>query len=402
VFADCSFLPNLRQILDALFMPLRPFFGKFSLAIVLILSFFLQSRPASADELHQEYNSKEIMLHHVLDQYTWEFFKKADGTPFKVELPRILYDKQHGKLAFFKTTEDALEVGFTEATEFNPEAKHGDLLSPGGRAELDVYKKELEKTTDPEVKKHLKDRVEETIGKYSPIDFSITKNVIFMFLAAILLLIVFISAAKGYKKNEGKAPKGIQAAMEPVVVFVREEIAKENIPVMYERFMPLLLTMFFFILFLNLLGMVPFSSNVSGNISFTLSLALVTLFTVNLRANKAYWKHILWPPVPHAVKVLMVPLEIIGIFTKPFALTIRLFANITGGHIIMVSLIGLIFIFGKMGEHLITGYTVGVLSSLFIVAISCLELFVALLQAYVFTLLTAVFIGQAVAVEEHH
>jgi ATP synthase subunit 6 len=387
-------------------MLLRPFFGKFSLAIALFLSFFLQSHPVAADELHKEYDSKETMMHHILDQYEWEFFKKQDGTPVKLELPRIIYQKAHdnqeGKLVFFKSTEDALEAGFTEAREFNHDAKHGDVLAPGGKEQLESLTEELKKTTDPTQKKNLEAAIDKTLSKYSPIDFSITKNVVFMFIAAILLLIVFISVARGYKKNQGKAPKGIQAFMEPVVVFVREEIAKENIPNMYERFMPLLLTMFFFILFLNLLGMVPFSSNVSGNISFTLSLALVTLVIVHLRANKAYWKHIIWPPVPHGVKLLMVPLEIIGIFTKPFALTIRLFANITGGHIIVISLLGLMFVFGKMGEQLVTGYTVGILSSLFIVAISCLELFVALLQAFVFTLLTAVFIGQAVAVEEHH
>ncbi|MGZ5282523.1 MAG: F0F1 ATP synthase subunit A, partial [Bacteroidia bacterium] len=137
-------------------------------------------------------------------------------------------------------------------------------------------------------------------------------------------------------------------------------------------------------------------------ISVTLALSLVTLIAVNFSANKAYWKHILWPPVPHAIKLIMVPLEILSIFTKPFALTIRLFANITGGHVIMVSLLGLIFIFGKMGQNVTAGWGVGFFSTMFIVAISLLELFVAVLQAFVFTMLTAVFIGQATAEEEHH
>src|SRR6185437_949190 len=267
---------------------------------------------------------------------------------------------------------------------------------------LDALEKELAKTTDPKVSANLHKRINEVYSEYDPLDFSITKNVVFMFIAAILLLVIFLNVAKAYTKNKGKAPKGVQALMEPVVVYIRDEVGKENIPNMYERFMPLLLTMFFFILFLNLLGLVPFSSNVSGNISFTLTLALVTLFVTNIRANKAYWKHIFWPPVPHFMKIIMVPLEIVSIFTKPFALTIRLFANITGGHIVVISLISLIFIFGKMGEAVTTGFSVGILSTLFVIAIGLLEIFVALLQAFVFTLLTAVFIGQAVAEEEHH
>jgi len=386
-------------------MPLSTFFKKFSLAFCLFAALFLKSSAVSANELTtkpEAFDSKEATFHHVLDAYEWLFFKMPDGTPVEILLPRIFYDKINHKLVFFKSTEDAREVGFTDALPYNPDAKHGDLLLPGAKERLDVFEKELAKTTDPTVYKNLQKRIDETLGEYNPIDFSISKNVVFMFIAAILLLIVFLNVAKGYKKNKGKAPTGIQAMMEPVVVYIRDEVAKENIPNMYERFMPLLLTMFFFILFLNLLGMVPFSSNVSGNISFTLTLALVTLVITNIRANKAYWKHIFWPPVPHFMKIIMVPLEIVSIFTKPFALTIRLFANITGGHIIVISLLSLIFIFGKMGEAATAGFSVGILSTVFIIAISCLELFVALLQAFVFTLLTAVFIGQAVAEEEHH
>jgi ATP synthase subunit 6 len=384
-------------------MSLRPFFRKFSLLTVIFFSFFLQTSQASATAINENpYNAKEATMHHVLDQYEWEFFKRQDGTPIKIELPRIIWDQKAGGLVFFKTTDDAREAGFTNAVDFNEDAKHGDLLLPGGRERLQPLKEELAKTTDPDVQKNLKKSINQKVSEYTPFDFSITKNVIFMFGTAILLMIVFLSVARGYKKNKDQAPKGIQAFFEPIVVFVREEIAKQNIPTMWERFMPLLLTMFFFIMFLNVIGLVPFSGNVSGNISFTLSLALVALIVTTAVAGKAYWKHILWPPVPHALKPLMIPLEILGIFTKPFALTVRLFANITGGHIMMVSLIGLVFIFGKMGQNVGTGFTVGILSTAFMVAISCLELFVALLQAFVFTLLTAVFIGQAVAVEEHH
>jgi len=386
-------------------MPLSTFFRKFSIALCVFAAVFLKTYAACANDLDpksEPFDSKEITFHHVLDQYEWEFFKKPDGTPVAIMLPRIIYDKHVHKLAFFKSTEDAREVGFSDAIDYNPDAKHGDLLLPGAKPLLDALEKELAKTTDPKVSANLHKRINEVYSEYDPLDFSITKNVVFMFIAAILLLVIFLNVAKAYTKNKGKAPKGVQALMEPVVVYIRDEVGKENIPNMYERFMPLLLTMFFFILFLNLLGLVPFSSNVSGNISFTLTLALVTLFVTNIRANKAYWKHIFWPPVPHFMKIIMVPLEIVSIFTKPFALTIRLFANITGGHIVVISLISLIFIFGKMGEAVTTGFSVGILSTLFVIAIGLLEIFVALLQAFVFTLLTAVFIGQAVAEEEHH
>jgi F-type H+-transporting ATPase subunit a len=216
------------------------------------------------------------------------------------------------------------------------------------------------------------------------------------------MLIIFISIARAYAKRPDTAPKGTQSFFEPIIQFVRDEIAKENIPGNYERFMPLLLTMFFFIWFLNTLGLIPFSANVTGNISVTATLALVTLIVTNVVANKAYWKHIFWPPVPLGVKPILIPVEMIGILTKPFALTIRLFANMTAGHVIMISLLGLIFIFGKMGHNPGAAWGTGVFSTAFILFTSSLEVFIALLQAYVFTMLTSVFIGQAVAEEEHH
>jgi F-type H+-transporting ATPase subunit a len=166
--------------------------------------------------------------------------------------------------------------------------------------------------------------------------------------------------------------------------------------------MPLLLNLFFFIWFLNMAGMIPFSGNVTGNISVTLALSLVSLVVIAASANKGYWKHIFLPPVPHGVKPILIPVEIIGIFTKPFALTIRLFANMTAGHVMMISLLSLIFLFGKMGAAPGIAWGTGVFSTLFILFISLLELFVAALQAYVFTMLTAVFIGQAIANHNHN
>lgn len=373
-------------------MLLKGFFGQKFFLIALFLLFSANFSIASEAPAHgseEKFNVKETTFHHLLDNYDWEFYTKTDGTPVKLSLPRILYHNSTG-LKFFPSTDAAIAAGYVDAHHYNHDAKHGDLLVPEAKNALGH--------SDA----HGTDAHAADFSAYMPWDFSITKNVVFMFIASIILILVFTAVARGYKKNEGRAPKGIQSFFEPIVVFVRDDIARPNITHHYERFMPLLLTMFFFIWFLNVMGMMPFSSNVTGNISVTLALSLITLVAVNFSANKAYWKHIFWPPVPHGIKLIMVPLEVLSIFTKPFALTIRLFANITGGHVIMVSLLALIFIFGKMGQNATAGWGVGFFSTLFIVAISLLELFVAVLQAFVFTMLTAVFIGQATADEEHH
>jgi F-type H+-transporting ATPase subunit a len=213
---------------------------------------------------------------------------------------------------------------------------------------------------------------------------------------------MFINIARAYKKRPDQAPKGSQSFFEPIIEFVREEIAAPNLYNKTDKYMPLLLSLFFFIWFLNMAGMIPFSGNVTGNISVTLSLALISLAYIVASANKGYWKHIFLPPVPHGVKPILIPVEIIGVFTKPFALTIRLFANMTAGHVMMISLLALIFLFGKMGASPGIAWGTGIFSSLFIIFISVLELFVAALQAYVFTMLTAVFIGQAIENHNHN
>ncbi|GAA4324806.1 F0F1 ATP synthase subunit A [Mucilaginibacter gynuensis] len=226
-------------------------------------------------------------------------------------------------------------------------------------------------------------------------DFSFTKNVASMWLSIILLFIIFFSVASTYKKRVGKAPKGLQSFLEPIIVFVRDDIARPNIGYKYQRFMPLLLTMFFFIWINNLIGLIPFfpgGSNLTGNISLTLVMSAITLIVVNVNGNKYYWKHIFLPDVPFWLYPIMWPVELIGIISKPFALMIRLFANITAGHIIVLSLISLIFVFKSVA--------IAPVSVAFVVFMDVLELLVALLQAFIFTLLTALFIGTAV--EEHH
>ncbi len=236
-------------------------------------------------------------------------------------------------------------------------------------------------------------------------DFSITRNVFTMLLTVLLLFLLFRAAARTAIARKGKAPKGLQNFLEPFVIFIRDEVAKPNIGPRYEKYMPYLLAVFFFILGLNLIGQVPFfpgSANVTGNISVTMVLAIFTFLISTLSANKHFWEHTLWMPgVPPVLKILILtPVEVLGLFLRPFTLLLRLFANIAAGHIVIISFVGLIFIFGKGGESLsgsISGIIASVPLTLFMMA---LELLVAFLQAFIFTMLSAVYIGTAV--EEPH
>lgn len=232
-----------------------------------------------------------------------------------------------------------------------------------------------------------------------PLDFSLTQNVASMLMSVVLLFLLFLPVAKKYKKQGVEsAPKGRQNFLEIFVLFVRDEIARPNIgEKKYARYMPFLLTIFFFIWINNLIGLVPFfpgASNVSGNIAFTAVLAIITYLVTQFSGNKDYWKHILLPPVPKALYPIMIPVEIIGTLTKPFALTIRLFANITAGHIVVLAFMGIIFSAKNIGW---AGLSVPM--GLFI---SVLELLVAFLQAFIFTMLSALFIGTAVEEHAHH
>jgi len=227
------------------------------------------------------------------------------------------------------------------------------------------------------------------------IDFSITKNVAAMFIAVFLLLWIMLSVAKHYTVNKNKAPKGLNNLIESLIIFIRDEVAKPSIGPKYEKFLPYLLTIFFFIFFNNILGLVPFfpgGANVTGNIAITLVLALFTFFITSFNGNKNYWGHIFMPPgVPKGLWILLVPIEIIGMLNKPIVLMIRLFANITAGHILILSLISLIFILKSV---FVAGIAIP-----FVLFISVIELVVGFIQAFIFTILSALFIGMAV--EEH-
>ena len=236
--------------------------------------------------------------------------------------------------------------------------------------------------------------VDATLSK-TVYDLSITKNVAALWIAVFVILLIFISVASAYKKREGKSPKGLQSLIEPIIVFVRDDIAKPNIGHKYARFMPLLLTIFFFIWINNLMGLIPIfpgGANVTGSIFFTFVLAFIVLLVTNFNGNKYYWKHILLPDVPWWLYPIMIPVELIGVISKPFALMIRLYANISAGHIIVLSLLALIFIFKSV--------MIAPVSVAFVIFMDVLELLVAFLQAFIFTMLAALFIGTAV--EEHH
>lgn len=235
-------------------------------------------------------------------------------------------------------------------------------------------------------------------------DFSLTKNVVSMLLVALFLFWVFSRVAKAYRTSPDKAPSGLQGFVEPMFTFIRDEVAipfigKEK----YMKYLPLLASIFFFILGLNLFGQVPFfgGTNVTGNLTVTMILALIVFVIVNINGNKDYWKHIFWmPDVPAFVKLILTPVEIMGLFIKPLTLMLRLAGNISAGHIAILSFIGLIFIFGKSGASLggsAIGTAMAIPLTLFMMAI---ELIVAFVQAFVFTLLAASYIGAAT--EEHH
>lgn len=314
------------------------------------------------------------ILHHISDAHEWHFFTMG-GTHYTLPLPVILYSEQYGLEVF-------LSNKFDHHTHIYKTYKydHGHITL------LDEQGNELL------VDGHA----------VHPLDLSITKNVASMLVAFVILVLLFGSVAKAYKRRPGQAPKGLQSFMEPLILFVRDEVARPNLGHHYAKFTPYLLTLFFFIWVNNLLGLLPGAANVTGNIAVTMVLALLTLIVTNINGNKSYWSHIFWPPgIPFLVKIILIPVEFISIFTKPFALMIRLFANITAGHIIIMSIFSLIFLFSENGTNLGAGFGVSVVSVPFAMFLYTLELLVAAIQAFIFTMLTALFIGQAMP-EEHH
>ena len=336
------------------------------------------SEPGSKNE--ETFKPGEFIINHVIDNHEWHI-AEISGTEITIPLPIIVYSYKQGLLFFMSSKFEHCEKSYSGLkleTEGVNKGKIVEVLEDGN-------------TVDEEAK--------------LPLDLSITKIVSELFIVIFLMLWIFISVAKSYKRRQNLAPKGIQSLMEPLIIFVRDDIARPSIGHTYQKYLPYLLTIFFFIFISNLLGLIPIfpgGANLTGNIAVTGILALFTFTITTINANATYWKHIINAPgVPWWLKIpipLMPIVELIGVFTKPFVLMVRLFANITAGHIIALGFFSLIFIFGKMS--LGAGYGISVLSVIFTVFMSMLELLVAFIQAYVFTLLSAIYFG--LATEEHH
>lgn len=341
------------------------FIGVFSLG-----SIASESSSHSTENGDTKSEIKQDIKHHLQDAYDFHLFTdKTTNTHYGFPLPVILFD-------------DGLKVFLS--SKFH----HGESV-----AEVDgnfymlhhnhIYKTDADGTVNYDEQGH--------ITNQKPLDFSITKNVFSALLAAILMFWLFSSMAKSYQR--GPLPTGFGRFVEPVVIFIRDEVARPNIGEKhYKKFMGYLLTIFFFIWIVNLFGLTPLGINVTGNIAVTFSLAFLTFLITQFTAKAYYWKHIFWMPgVPTFMKIVLAPIELLGVFIKPFALMIRLYANITAGHVVLMSLIGLLFIFHNwFARGAFFGLTI---------FLSLIELLVAFLQAYIFTLLSALYFG--FAVEEH-
>ncbi|SHF57262.1 ATP synthase F0 subcomplex A subunit [Mariniphaga anaerophila] len=335
------------------------------------------------EHAEEKFDAGHFVIEHVLDAYEWHIASVGE-THITVPLPVILFSRhpelhEGKKLHVFMSSK--FHHGHDDYMGFRISASE---KNKGKIVELDNQGQEL--------------------GK--PLDLSITKTITGVLVSVVVLFSLLFAAVRTAKHNRGKAPSGVQNLIEPVIVFIRDEIAKPSIgEKKYKKFMPPLLTLFFFILLNNLLGLIPifpFGANVTGNIAITMVLALFTFFVTNLRGNKHYWKEIFNPDVPMWLKIpipLMPLLEISGMITKPFVLMVRLFANMLAGHLIVTVFLSLIFIFSSlMGP--IAGYGVSPVSVLFAVFIMLLDVLVSFIQAYVFTLLSAIYFGMATA--EHH
>jgi F-type H+-transporting ATPase subunit a len=333
-----------------------------------------QEHPAEGGEAHAEkLDPAKIILDHIKDAHEFHFFtienKQDPHHSFhaSIPLPVILYAPSKGLSVF-------------SSSRFGHD----------GLEEYQGYR--------------FNDNKEIVAADGSPVyDFSLTKNVVQMMLALALLCFLMIGIARKYSQGKGvtSAPSGWQNAIEPVITFVRDDVAKPNLGKKWAKYLPYLLTVFFFILINNIFGLVPGLANVTGNTAFTVVLGLISLVVILFSTNGHFWGHILWPPgVPFLVKLILIPVELAGaVLIKPAALIIRLFANMVAGHIIILSFISLIFIFGEMNK--VAGWSFSPVSILFTVFIYFIEILVAFIQAFIFTNLTAVFIGQAFESENH-
>ncbi|WP_424492839.1 F0F1 ATP synthase subunit A [Salinimicrobium sp. GXAS 041] len=330
-----------------------------------------QAEHGELSAVDTEEEIKEYIDHHLQDSHDFTFFSDAEtGAHYSFPLPVILWD-------------EGLKV--FSSGKFH----HGEEVAEVDGQYYRLYHSKIYETDAEGTIQYGEDGYP---SNERPLDFSITKNVVTMILVSILMFVLFRSLANSYKKRT--IPRKFGRVLEPLILYVRDDIAKPNIGPKYRKYMGFLLTVFFFIWILNLLGMTPLGVNVTGNIAVTFALALVTFIIVQFSGNKSYWKHIFWMPgVPWPMKIIMAPIELLGLFVKPFSLMIRLYANMTAGHVVIMTLLGLIVIFKNwIAGPAFFGFTI---------FISVIELLVAFLQAYIFTLLSALYIGAAVEEHDH-
>ena len=354
----------------------NPFLLKFLLAAVLLLSSnaFANKDAVSSDEPKKDLKTKikEDINHHIQDSHSFTFFSDSEkGKHYGFSLPVILWD--NGIQVF-------------SSSKFH----HGETVAEVDGNYYKLYHNKIYKTDAEGIINYDEDH---HATNFKPIDFSITKNVVMMFFTGFLMFLLFGGLAKSFGK--GPMAKGAGRFFEPIVLYIRDDIARPNIgETKYKRFMPYLLTVFFFIWFLNLFGLTPLGVNVTGNIAVTLALAIITFIITQFSGNANYWKHIFWMPgVPVLMKFILAPIELLGVFIKPFALMIRLYANMMAGHVVLMSIIALVFI--------VQNWLGGGLSLVLAFFLSIIELLVAALQAYIFTLLSALYFGFAVEEHEH-
>ena len=349
------------------------------------------------NEAHEEHSHKfdpgQMIMHHISDAHEIHFFTLNEGTEsekhFSIYLPVILKSKNGWEFfssSPFYHSQNPIQIkGKTEhySTHGDYVMFHEHIYYKGDTADLMLDEKGV-------------------VINDAPLDMSLTKSVVGIFIAFFILFLLLRSAAKGYEVRKGKAPKGVQSLLEPFIIFIRDDVAKPALGRHTNKFLPFLLSAFFFIWVCNIMGLVPFIGgfNITGTLGVTIVLATFVFILTTVNGNGNYWGHIFWPPgVPFLIKIILIPIELFGIFIKPFVLMVRLTANITAGHIIMLSFLSLIFIFGQSSA--VAGYGVGIGATAFMVFMFFIELLVAFLQAYVFTLLAALYFGSAVE-EAHH
>ena len=362
--------------------------------VFLAIALFVSAGESKSDN----FKPGDMIMHHILDSHEWHILDWPTTTidtlnndtifkriPISIPLPIILLHENQGLQAFMSSKFHHGDSVYWANDSLGYFYDHGKIIC----VSKSISDKKSWQNNDKET------------GKLW--DFSITKNVFSLFFSLLILLFVFLSASKSYKKKPGQTPRGLRGFLEIMIIFVRDDIAKPAIgEKYYSRYMPFLLTVFFFIWLNNLLGLIPIfpgGANLTGNIAVPLILAAMVFIITTISGKKSYWQHIfMMPGVPKPVLLMLTPVEIIGVFLKPIVLMIRLFANITAGHIIILLFFSLIFIFGQINP--VAGYGASIMSVLFVIFMTMLELLVAFLQAYVFTLLSAIYFGSAV--EEEH